>query len=1197
MNTARLRTFAQESRLLLMQGVANRILYWGFDREGNLTEAPKAIDGGYSFREKLYDDTGVPPRWKKLEKKITASSEGLKDTIEEAAYTWFNRLLAIKIMEENGLMPPILAFRKDTLDPMILWDAKEQKSGVTDARLKEKINEAVKANNDAEAFALLIIDFCNRQPLLKEIFGSLDDFTELLIPTDLLSSEGFLALLNDSEIIVHEDYGTVELIGWLYQFYISDRKDEVFAGFKRNRKARAEDIPAATQIFTPKWIVSYMVENTLGKAYLDFEPDSALGEEMKYLVESENESSRIIEDIEELTLIDPACGSGHILVTGMEWLYKMYREQGYNAKSAIENILSHNLFGLEIDDRAAQLARFALMMKAALLMKTVNASEAIEMVQRPNGMLPQIAAFPENRAFSSEEVEVLTEGKHTQEIYKTFDLLRQGKNLGSVIKLDLSEEALEALKTGYKHIKAKAKNLGLDVFEEAAWLTLKDYAEIALILSGKYTAVCANPPYMGQKNMNGELKDYVGKHYPMTKADLFAVFMEVCMNITIKDGLMGMINQHAWMFLSSYEKYRKYLLLNYSIQNMLHLGPRTFEELSGEVVQSTSFVLKKIKPEDAKGNYYRLVDYNSSLKKEKNFLRGHDFHSDVSQSNFEKIPGTPIAYWVSKNLIKAFSLPKLKDYYETRKGLVTMNDRLFVFEWFEVNCELVGLNCKDVVEFDKLKYEYAPFKSGGGYKRWYGNRNKLIKWQNDGEKIKNYITEISGDHYSRQIFNQSFFFKKSLSWNSIAARKSSFRWYEDGFIFGSAGPSLFYDKDFKCVLAFLNSKLTDVFIKIINPTFNFGPTVIGKLPFKKIDSERIERIVEDNIYISKSEWDAQETSWDFEQNSLVVQKADSLESSYRLWQEKVTGDFYQLHKNEEELNRIFIEIYGLEEELTPEVPLKEITILQDELKQNDLEVLEDEFRTGKRPELPIQKDIVIAQLLSYFVGVMMGRYRLDKPGLHIAHPNPTDEELQAYKVTNAAIPFTLKIDKDGILPLMGEEGAFPDDAVKSIRNLVYHIWGEDSQTMNQNFINECLGEDMEKWMTEKFWDEHISGRMYKKKPIYWMFCSNPRSPRNSAFRALVYMHRMNAFTVQQLLINYLHPHQSHIKSRYEKLEETKDFHTREESRDMDRLSKMLSELAEYEQKLKKVANEQITFDLDDGVAVNYAKFEGVTAKI
>ena len=1208
MNTNKIKSFAKQARIQLYKGVANQLLFWGFDDKDNVTAEPEAIPGGFFFRGTPYNDVTTVPKWKKLKEKIQKSKESVKDVTEEAAYTWFNRLAAIKILEENNFIDPVLRFQEGSLVPMILQQAKAGQHAVTNTAQNANLQEALLQNDDEKAFAILITQYCNTHPLLKEVFGHLDDYTEILIPNDLLTAGGFVAMLNDEANISAEDFTQVELIGWLYQFYIADRKDEVFKGFKANKKARAEDIPAATQIFTPKWIVNYMVENTIGKIYLDYEEDSEIKNQMKYLVANETVgNSPLIDDITQLTLIDPACGSGHILVTGFEWLYKMYREQGYGAKQAVESILKNNLYGLDLDDRAMQLSRFAILLKAAQQLETAARGEGKILLGNTLAILPHVYAFPEEYGFVSEDIATFTNNQYVKEVYQTIDQLRQGKNIGSALKLSLPKEAIAVLKQQYQEWQQKSQAVTLDLEQQAIWAYLKDYVEVALVLTQQYAAVVANPPYMGQKSMNGALKDYVNKHYPMTKADLFAVFMEVCLALDKPNGLMGMINQHSWMFLSSYEKYREHLLLNYALESMLHLGPRTFEELSGEVVQSTAFVLNNVKPQNVKAGYYRLVDYKSNTEKEQQFLQHKNFYPNIPQTNFEKIPGSPIAYWVSEKVVSIFlKSKKLGEISKPMKGFDTGGDGDEFFKvWHEVNSSEIFREGKITNHI-----KWVEVNKGGGFKKWYGNRENIVRFKDFGNELYN--------KKGANIRNKGEYFKDGITFSVISSNDMSFRIsYKEAIFYQHGGTIVQQDKNLLLnLLSLMNSKPITIFTNVLSPTLTFTVGDVAKIPIIEQYSIETTNLGSECVTISKTDWDSRETSWDFEQNPLLAMQQVSLSLAYQTWQEKVSKDFFQLHRNEEKLNRIFIDIYGLQDELTPEVALKDITILQDELKsrsvkkkkkkdEDDDEELQspiwvkvdEQYRESKQVTLPFLKDVVISQLLSYLVGCMLGRYRLGQTGLHIAHPNASEEELANYEVAAAALPFTFTIDDDAILPLMGSACAFPDDAVKRVEDILHRIYGEESHTQNLNFIDDALGMKLDKWMTEKFWPYHISGTQYKKKPIYWLFSSNPKKPQTAAFRVLVYMHRMDGYTVQKIMRNYLHPHQEYLRNQYELFKENEANLSKPELKTFENLQKQMIELKEYNEVLKQLADLQITFDLDDGVTVNYAKFAEAVAVI
>ncbi|HCC95654.1 MAG TPA: BREX-1 system adenine-specific DNA-methyltransferase PglX [Flavobacteriaceae bacterium] len=918
--------------------------------------------------------------------------------------------------------------------------------------------------------------------------------------------------------------------------------------------------------------------------YLDFEEDSDLKKQMKYLVENETDGNgALIEDIEQLTLIDPACGSGHILVTGFEWLYKMYREQGYTAKNAIESILKHNLFGLDIDDRAMQLARFAVLLKAAQQLQQVDASQAIALMNNPLDVIPHIYAFPEKSFFTTEDVALFTNNQHVAEIHTVFESLREGKNIGSALKIILSDAAREVLITQYEDWNAKAKLGTLDFEQQAVFSTLKNYIEVALVLSKRYAAVVANPPYMGQKSMNAQLKTYLDRNYPNSKSDLFAVFMEKMMDMVQDNARIGCITMESWMFLSSYEKLRKSIIEKYSIVGLGHFG----WHILGIAFGTAMLILEKSKKITIGEYSYLTID---DVDREENVpfvfpKKDNGRFARIPQTNFDKIPGSPIAYWVSERVREIFRNEILSNINKPRQGIATSNNDYFLKLWFEVSFDKIGISKIK----DDSNEKWYPYNKGGESRKWYGNDYYVLNYENDGQELKGFSKSV--------IRNPEFQMLESLTWSLTSSDKFAVRKKEKGYFFDVNGMSLFPSDDQYYLLGLLNSKYAFNILKLLNPTMAFQVGDISRIPVIYQKNQKLSFFSSENVQITKKDWDSRETSWDFDTNPLLGQQQNNLAAAYEAWVAEVSQGYFQLHANEEELNRIFIDIYGLQDELTPEVALKDITILQDELKADDLEAIEPAFRAGEMVTLPIQQNVVMQQLLSYLVGTMLGRYRLDKASLHIAHPNPTEEELAAYQVENVALPFQMEIDEDAIIPLMGSACAFPDDAVKRVDNLLHRIWGDESHTENLNFLNQCLGIDYEKWITEQFWAYHISGTMYKKKPIYWLFCSNPKSPQKSAFRVLVYMHRMDAYTVQKILRNYLHPHIEYVKGQYEEMQQNELNLSKQELKVFDNMAKQISELKVYEQVLKELANQQITFNLDDGVTVNYAKFEGAVAVI
>jgi len=1147
-----LKRFAQESRSRLMTGVARRLLYWGFDAKGNAIESLSEVPGGYMFRGTVHDDPGVPQLWKTLKEAI--GRKGIDVVTEEAAYTWFNRMIAMQILSKQGFEEPQLDFAAGSLVPQILKRAQQGHAPFLSSAEKQRLDMLVGSfTRDQEALALLVTGYCHHHKTLSRVFGKPDDYTELLLPDDMLKETGFLHLLNTTDALNDEEYSKVELIGWLYQFYISERKDEVFAAFAKGKKAEAKDIPAATQIFTPNWIVKYMVENTAGKVWLDRFPDSPLKGQMQYLVENESDGTRepIIGDVEELTLIDPACGSGHILVEGFGLLYMMYLERFYSPEEAVDSILEHNIYGLDIDDRAAQLATFAVLLKAAKYDRGVWS----------RGIVPHVYAMPEAKPFSTQEIKDFLgpDGEsYARELQVALDTMQDAKNLGSVMMLELSSEA-------HAFIAQRFKTLQFSDFrsfnEETVLKDIAPFLPILLTMTRKYTAVVANPPYMGQKNMNAELKAYVNTHYPISKADLFAVFMESSLAQATKPGYVGMINQHSWMFLSSYEKLREELLKKHSIVSMLHLGPRAFEELSGEVVQSTAFVLQNGGGASS-GTYHRLVDDSNIHKKESSFLAKNSVFENIPQTNFAKIPGSPIAYWISGEFRKIFDAEKISSKRVLSNAIQPGATSEFVRYFWENNL---------------LSTTWVQLSSGGRSRRWYGNLEKTIQYSSGSCPLR--------DHPKTTLRSEKYFGNKAITWTRVGASIPTFRFLEQGVLTTDAGPVVYiHERDF-WLLGFLNSKIVRYILNLLNPTMNTQIGNVGDLPFIPVYS--IEIIVNQCVEISRFDWDKREKSRAF-QFSPMLNKGESLRSSFSNWVNSATDDFFQLHRNEEEINRILINQFGLDDNLSYEIPLHEVTILQDEIDPDKLASIELEFWTGggHPVDLPINRDEVMRQFVSYCVGLMMGRYRLDRPGLNIAHPDPTAEELSAY-IHNG---HRVEIDEDAILPLMGTECQFPDDVLHRFHGLLDAIWGAETRTANLNFLQECMGKDVEKYLVKDFFKDHC--RRYKKTPIYWLFAS-----KKGAFQVLVYMHRMNAFTVEKIRSNYLLEHLKHLRQEEQRLAANVLNLAAREAKRLDKLRKDIAECEAYDLELKDVADRQIVFDLDDGVTENHKLFGTVVAPI
>ena len=1193
MNTTPLKNFAIQSRNLLRQGVLDRILTLGFDRTGNvIVSEPVKIQGGTVFMDKILDEE-FHDAWQELKARIAA--KGIKEVCEEAAYTWFNRMVAIRIMQKNHFIEPVMEYvNSESRMPVIVAQARAGRLTMPlSAHNREKLDNLLADPTQIDAqFALLIAAFCESDPVIYNCFGGIEKYISLLLPDNILASGGFVDLLNNTTFITQEDYEKSELIGWLYQFYISEKKDEVFAS---KEKVAKEDIPAATQIFTPNWIVKYMVQNTIGRIYLDNNPYSSLEEKMQYLVKPaeptpEDEILRI-EDIKEYKLIDPACGSGHILNEGFDLLYDIYMEEFYSPRMAIESIFRNNLIGIDLDTRAKQLATFALLMKAAQKDRSFLDAK----------VMPRVLDMPEPFSYPAGVEEFLPHyflGGSKEAIKETaeaFKLLEQAQNLGSIMKFEISDATRHLIATRTQEW--KDRELIPEVISQAI-----PSMEIILALTDKYTSVVANPPYMGSGNMNADLSKYVKEHYEEGKADLFSVFMIVAKDMLAPSGKYGMINMQSWMFLSSFEKLRTNLLQHSKIDNMLHLGPRTFDELSGEVVQNTAFVITNIEDEQSRGIYYRLVDGRNCSDKEQMFLShiaGNTdgqkiYYPDVSQKDFEKIPGCPIGYWVSEILSYIFSSENtLGEIANPRKGLVTLDDNRFIHYWMEISkdkFQTAGYSKQEVLNNNK---KWIICNKGGGARKWYGINWYVINWLNNGQELKNYIVyKYNGGSYTKEIRSESFYFTKGITWSGVTSGNPSFRFFEDGCVFSSSGPSAFPKNNIEYIISLLNSCVSAYIFKLLSPTLSVLSGDIAKVPIIFKNVINIENITKQCITISKQDWDSHETSWDFQRCPLLdVEPTDgeqahpeSLKWRVAQYKKKWEQPFMQLHSNEEELNRQFNEIYGLQDELRPEVPMDEITILQ----HGEIRFLPCPGSSSMYgAAIEWNDDVLMKQLLSYAIGCWMGRYRLDKPGLHIAHPNPSKEEVCSYDVNG----FRFEIDDDGIIPLMEHQNPFEDDnALQKIVNFVKMVFGESTLTENLNLIEHSLGKSIEAYLMKDFWKDHK--KMYQNRPIYWLFSS-----KKGAFQVLVYMHRMNPYTAEKVRTKYLLPYIDFLQTKIQQDRDRGADLSTIERKNLSKMETALEECLEYHDRLHKVADQRTGFDLDDGVVVNYAKFGDVLAKI
>ena len=1212
MNTTPLKNFAIQSRNLLRQGVLDRILTLGFDRTGNvIVSEPVKIQGGTVFMDKILDEE-FHDAWQELKARIAA--KGIKEVCEEAAYTWFNRMVAIRIMQKNHFIEPVMEYvNSESRMPVIVAQARAGRLTMPlSAHNREKLDNLLADPTQIDAqFALLIAAFCESDPVIYNCFGVIEKYISLLLPDNILASGGFVDLLNNTTFITQEDYEKSELIGWLYQFYISEKKDEVFAS---KEKVAKEDIPAATQIFTPNWIVKYMVQNTSGRIYLDNNPYASLEEKMQYLVKPaeptpEDEILRI-EDIKEYKLIDPACGSGHILNEGFDLLYEMYMEEFYSPRMAIESIFRNNLIGIDLDTRAKQLASFALLMKAAQKDRSFLDAK----------VMPRVLDMPEPFSYPAGVEEFLPHyflGGSREAIKETaeaFKLLEQAQNLGSIMKFDISDATRHLIATRTEEWK-KSEFIP-EVISQAI-----PSMEVILALTDKYTSVVANPPYMGGGNMNAELSKYVKSNYEEGKADLATVFVQMMAEISAKNGTYAFIIPPSWMFLSTFEELRKNIIENNTILSLLHLSRGVF----GADFGASSAVIHNAANKEARGTYFRLVE-RTFQEFEQSHLRmlfeqtlaNHDFkyrfkdytkevtelpysedgnriyYPNVSQHDFEKIPGCPIGYWVSEILSYIFSSENtLGEIANPRKGLVTLDDNRFIHYWMEISkdkFQTAGYSKQEVLNNNK---KWIICNKGGGARKWYGINWYVINWLNNGQELKNYIVyKYNGGSYTKEIRSESFYFTKGITWSGVTSGNPSFRFFEDGCVFSSSGPSAFPKNNIEYIISLLNSCVSAYIFKLLSPTLSVLSGDIAKVPIIFKNVINIENITKQCITISKQDWDSHETSWDFQRCPLLdVEPTDgeqahpeSLKWRVAQYKKKWEQLFMQLHSNEEELNRQFIEIYGLQDELRPEVPMDEITILQ----HGEIRFLPCPGSSSMYgAAIEWNDDVLMKQLLSYAIGCWMGRYRLDKPGLHIAHPNPSKEEVCSYDVNG----FRFEIDDDGIIPLMEHQNPFEDDnALQKIVNFVKMVFGESTLTENLNLIEHSLGKSIEAYLMKDFWKDHK--KMYQNRPIYWLFSS-----KKGAFQVLVYMHRMNPYTAEKVRTKYLLPYIDFLQTKIQQDRDRGADLSTIERKNLSKMETALEECLEYHDRLHKVADQRTGFDLDDGVVVNYAKFGDVLAKI
>jgi hypothetical protein len=1156
------------------------------------------------------------------------SEKAYQHVMEEVAYTWFNRLIALRFMEVNDYLPSgiriLSSMDKDRGEPDAMREA-ERLPYVNQDKITE-YRAATGIDATEKLYKYILISQCNAlSDILPGMFEKIDDYTELLLPDALYRKGG---IVHDLVHAINEDdfRDQVQIIGWLYQYYISEKKDEVFAGLKKNIKINKETIPAATQLFTPEWIVKYMVENSLGRLWLERDrAESGLTNEYlnasyydwKYYIDEAEQDEEVEKQLRELQrqydignptqikIIDPCMGSGHILVYAFDVLYQIYVSQGYAEREIPNLILQYNIYGLDIDGRAAQLAYFALMMKARSYNRRFFRLE--------NTPQPHVHAVIESDVVQRHHLDYMGLGMNEAERQQCRDdliwligLFADAREYGSILKID---RALE-----YDRLRSFVKDIQfgqIDIYTEGMEQTeriLLEILTVAEIMTQKYDVVVTNPPYMGSGGMGGKLSEYVKKNYPDSKSDIFAVFIEKCGEMVKTNGFQAMITQHAWMFLSSYGKLRE-RLLHRDIINMAHLGSRAFEEIGGEVVQTTTFVMRNCCVTDYKAIYIRLVDYNSQNAKEIAFLQS-DNRFVANRESFEKIPGLPVAYWVGKNVFVAFENEKtLNALYPPKAGLSTADNYRFLRLWWEVeytNICFIGTNAHELKVLSN-DYKWFPMTKGSGYRKWYGNNEYILNYSNDGSELKYWLVNNPRDpsttSYSRYIRNHDKYLKSGISFGDVASNPS-FRSQTVGFIPNARGPYIYSDNSE--LLGYLNSKTVKYFLEIITPTMTFNVGDVSRTPYKQISSRQVVELVTQNISISRTDWDSFETSWDFQAHPLVLFHHDEeinqdnllyaddlyngveiieygkseapIHLAFDSWERFTYEQFAKLKANEEELNRIFIEIYCLQDELTPEVEDKDVTIRKADLSRD------------------------IRSFISYAVGCMFGRYSLDEPGLVFAFGRYSLDEpglVFAGGRFNMARYKTFLPEDDNILPI-GASDYFDDDIVVRFVDFVRVVYGDATLDENLNFIADALYPNgggsanvkIRRYFLGDFYKDHV--KIYQKRPIYWLFDSG----KKDGFKALIYLHRYDKFTVARVRTDYLHPLQRKYESEIGRLEMLSSIteNAREKAayrKEIESLQSKIEECRIYDQVVAHIAHQAIELDLDDGVKVNYAKFQGV----
>ena len=1187
MNKTAIKNFAIWARNKLIADVSYDARLIGITEDGIAKPLPQSFGGTQFFdigTAEPYSISGEAVRQR--DKLIEVIQQKEKDTdyktayqyvIEEVAYTWFNRLIAIRFMEVNDYLPShirVLSSESGKLEPDLVTTPFDAELPFT-AEEEAQIFQLKQDNKLDEVFRILFLKQCNAlNEILPALFEKTKNYTELLLSLSVIDQDGVVYhLIHD---IPEDDFniergGQVEIIGWLYQYYNTEPKAAAFA---KSGKITKEEIPAVTQLFTPDWIVRYMVENSLGRLWVEGHPECDLKENWKYYLEEAQQElevqvklSEIRKDYaalnpEDIKLIDPCMGSGHILVYAFDVLMQIYESAGYSQRDAAKSILEHNIYGLDIDDRAYQLAYFAVMMKARQYNRRILNGENschVYAIQESNSI---------NRAhlkYFGAGMDDIEKNAAKMQLEGLLDTLTDAKEYGSILNVESYNWELLRRFVAAEDTDGQISMDSVGVEDTAE--QLNRLIDIGETMARKYWVTITNPPYAAISNLSPKVNDFVKANYPDSKVDLFAVFIERCGLMTRVSGYQAMITQHAWMFLASYENLRD-KLLNKELINLAHLGPHAFDEINGEVVQTSSFVFCNDFFSNYNSTFVQLVGGKNEAAKAAMFISGeHRFNKTNEQ--LREIQGTPYtAYWASDVVLSAFKKSHLVgDVSEPRVGMATANNDRFIRLWFEVNRNKFGINISSRKEAVESRKKWFPFAKGGEQRKWYGNNDTVVNWENDGFEIQNFKDEKTGRIRSHN-YNLDYIFSSALTWTVIGTEKTSFRFCPVGFLYSNSGYGLFCnnEKTKYYLLGFMNSKIAASLLKILSPSMGFESGYLRKLPL--IESDSLDSIVERVKHCidgSNAEWDSFEISWDFKKHPLL-RNVSTISEAFTQWQSECDDRFNQLKANEEELNRIFIDIYGLQDELTQEVEDKDVTVRKADLQRD------------------------IKSLLSYAVGCMFGRYSLDVEGLAYAGGEWDSSKYQSY------IP-----DADSVIPITDEE-YLDDDIVSRLCAWLKAVYGADTLEANLDYIAKALGnkgstsrEIIRNYFLNDFFKDHCQTYSVTgsgKRPIYWLFDSG----KQNGFKALVYLHRYTPDTIGNLRIDYLHKMQRVYESEINRMQDMMDHseNAREvaaASKRKDKLAKQLKECREYDEKISHLALSRIELDLDDGVKVNYRKLQ------